>query len=80
MFTNYRHVSLLPQFSKILEKLFCKRLTKYVEKYNILSNSLYGFRQDHSTSLTLIEIIEEITFASDKNVYNWGFYRFKKGL
>ena len=38
-FTNYRPVSLLPQFSKVLEKLFDKRLTDFIEKYNVLSNS-----------------------------------------
>ena len=37
-FTNYRPVSLLRQFSKILEKLFDKRLTEFIEKYNLLSN------------------------------------------
>ena len=29
-FTNYRPVSLLPQFSKVLEKLFLKRLISYI--------------------------------------------------
>ena len=31
-FINYRPVSLLPQFSKILEKLFEIRLVKFLEK------------------------------------------------
>ncbi len=31
-FTNYRPVSLLPQFSKILEKLFNNRLDAFIEK------------------------------------------------
>ena len=42
-FTNYRPVSLLPQFSKILEKLFDKRLTEFIEKSNILSNAQYAW-------------------------------------
>ena len=37
-FTNYRPVSLLPQFSKILEKLFNNRLNKFLEINNTLSS------------------------------------------
>ncbi len=43
VFSNYRPVSLLPQFSKILEKLFVIRLDKFIDRYNILSSSQYGF-------------------------------------
>ena len=32
VFTNYRPVSLLPQFSKILERLFNNRLDSFIEK------------------------------------------------
>lgn len=34
-FTNYRPVSLLPQFSKIIEKLFIKRLDIFLDKKNV---------------------------------------------
>lgn len=63
---NYRPISLLPQFSKILEKLFVVRLNKFINKNNILSNSQYGFRSNHSTSTAIIELAEEITNAMDK--------------
>ena len=66
LYTNYRPISLLPQFSKIIEKLFCKRLTKFIEKHSVLNNSQYGFRNEDSTSLAIIELIEEITCANDE--------------
>ena len=47
------------------EKLFAKRLNKFIDKQNILNDSQYGFRHDHSTCLALIELIEQITLASD---------------
>ena len=62
-FTNYRPVSLLPQFSKILEKLFGIRLDSFIDRYNLLSSNQYGFRRNMSTSLALIELTEEITTA-----------------
>ena len=34
-FNNYRPISLLPQFSKILEKLFDDRLEQFICKNNI---------------------------------------------
>ena len=58
LFTNYRPVLLLPQFSKILEKIYYSRLDKFVSKHDILSNSQYGFRQNMSTNLALLELVE----------------------
>ena len=40
-FTNYRPVSLLPQFSKILEKLFNNRLEKFLEMNELLVEGQY---------------------------------------
>ena len=44
-FTNYRPISVLTSFSKILEKLISIRLLSFIDKYNILSYSQYGFRK-----------------------------------
>jgi len=68
-FPNYRPISLLPQFSKILEKLFSNRLDKFLDKHEILSDNQYGFRPNSSTSLALIDSIEEITNALEHKQY-----------
>ena len=74
--TNYRPISLLPQFSKILEKLFLTRINSFLIANNILSSSQYGFRTKLSTSLAVMELIEEITNATDnKKTCNWCIYR-----
>ena len=80
VFTNYRPISLLPQFSKILEKLFYVRLDNFIERHSILSNSQYGFRPNISTSLALLELREEIASALDKKKYYWCFYTLKKAF
>ena len=74
VFTNYRPVSLLPQFSKILEKLFNNRLDNFVEKYNLLNESQYGFRNNRSTSLALLELIEDITTSLDNKKSTIGVF------
>lgn len=68
-YNNYRPVSLLPQFSKILEKLFDKRIRNFNEKYNLLSDSQYGFRQNRSTALALIDLIEEISNCIENKTF-----------
>lgn len=73
-FTNYRPVSLLPQFSKILEKLFNTRLDTFIEKHKLLTDSQYGFRENRSTSLALMELIEEITNCVDNKKYAIGIF------
>ena len=40
-----------------------------IEKYKILHIYQYGFRRRHSTSLALIDIVDKIKDALDKNEY-----------
>ena len=64
-FSNYRPISLLPNFSKILEKLMFNRLTNFLNKYEILYEQQYGFRQHFSTDFALIELSDKIARAMD---------------
>ena len=48
-FTNYRPISLLQQFKKILEKLYNARLENSLNRYDLLCQSQYGFRSNMST-------------------------------
>lgn len=66
IFTNYRPVSVLPAFSKIFEKLMYKRLMTFIEEYKILYKYQFGFRRNHSTSMALVTLIDNITSALDK--------------
>uniref|UniRef100_A0A672HNX1 Reverse transcriptase domain-containing protein n=1 Tax=Salarias fasciatus TaxID=181472 RepID=A0A672HNX1_SALFA len=68
-FSNYRPISLLPQFSKILEKVFSTRLDNFLQKHKILDNSQYGFRANHSTALAIMEFTEKIATEIDNNNY-----------
>ena len=72
--TNYRPISLLPKFSKILEKLFLTRINGFLCANNILSSSQYGFRTKLSTSLAVVELIEEITNATDNKKHAIGVF------
>ena len=72
VFTNYRPVSLLPQFSKIL--LFSEQLDEFIEKQNILCESQYDFISNRSTSMALLELIEEITSAVDNKKCTIGVF------
>ena len=73
-FSNYRPISLLPNFSKILEKLMCKRLVDFLDKHSILYEQQYGFRQNYSTELAHIELSDRIAQAIDKKEFMIGIF------
>jgi hypothetical protein len=73
-FTNYRPISLLSQFSKILEKLFVERLDNFIEKHHLLSDHQYGFRCNMSTSMAVMELVEGISTAIDNREYTVGVF------
>ena len=73
-FSNYRPISVLPCFSKILEKLMYKRIIKFIDKHNTLNEHQYGFRKKHSTNHAILELVTKITKAIDSNQYTMGVF------
>ena len=66
--TNYRPVSVLPVFSKFLERIVYNRLINFLNKYDILSQNQYGFRKNYSTAHALIQLYDKISNALDNKV------------
>ena len=63
---NYRPISLLCSFSKIIEKIVCARLSNFLEFNNLFSNSQYGFRKKHSTIHPLVHFLNFVSSSLDK--------------
>ena len=79
IFSNYRPISVLPVFSKILERLLHSRLIKYFNEKEILTDSQFGFRKGYSTEIALSYTIDRITSELDnKNNVIGIFLDFKK--
>ena len=57
---NYRPISVLPLFSKIMERLIHDRLYGYLDRCQMLSSSQSGFRKAHSTSTCLYDFLNEV--------------------
>ena len=64
-FNNYRPISLLSVFSKILERLMYNRLLRFINRYNFFNKYQFGFRNKHSTFMALIILLENVTKALD---------------
>ncbi len=72
--SNYRPISLLSIFNRIFEKVMYKRLKNFLEKYNILHENQYGFREKRSTQHAIIDIVNQIQTNMDKNMYTCGIF------
>jgi hypothetical protein len=60
---NYRPISLLCTFSKILEKIVAGRLHKYLNINNLISSNQFGFRAKHSTVHPMFKLLNSAANA-----------------
>jgi len=71
---NYRPISLLSVFDKLLEKLMYKRVYTFLVKHNILYKHQFGFRKNYSTALALIEVMDNIYKKLDEQHFVLGIF------
>ena len=72
--SNYRPISLLSSFSKLLEKLMYKRLYNFLKCYKILNAEQFGFRLGHATSHATTLVISNIADAFEKKLLTIGVF------
>lgn len=72
--SNYRPISVLPAFSKVLERLVYNRLLDFINKNEILSKNQYGFRHQISTSMALIDLVDQISTSIENNEHTVGIF------
>ena len=72
--TNYRPISLLSVFSKILEKIVHKQLYEFLQLNSVIYESQFGFQKNRSTLHSLIEIVENIRNCMDTSNYGCGIF------
>ena len=67
--TNYRPISILSIFSKILEKLVHTWKLSFLKFHSVLTPTQYGFRPKYSTLHALLDIINSALDKIEKKLY-----------
>ena len=72
--SNYKPISLLSMFDKLLEKLMYNRSDPFFQKHNVFYKYQFGFRKNHATNNALTEVMNYIYKSLDEGNYVFGIY------
>ena len=72
--SNYRPISVLLCFSKILERIMYNRLYKYLTTEKLLYSKQFGFQTGPSTEHATIELVDQIYKSFEKDHYRLGVF------
>ena len=72
--SNYRPISVLPCFSKILEHVMYNRLYKHLTDQKILHPQQFGFRKGHSAEHVITQLVHQIYESFEKDNYTVGIF------
>ena len=71
---NYRPISLLSVFDKIIEKIMHRRLYEFLDEHDILFSNQFGFRKKSSAVHALLDITERVRESLDNGKYGCGVF------
>ena len=72
--SNYRPISILPCFSKILERIMYNRLINYLSENNLLFQKQFGFQASKSTDHAILELSDQIHDSFERNIFTLGIF------
>ena len=72
--SNYRPVSVLPVMSKVLERLMYNRLLSFINEHKILYKLQFGFRDNHSTAMALMTLVDNIANSINNGDFTLGVF------
>ena len=71
---DYRPISVLPCFSKMLERIMYNRLFKYSTANEILCKKQFGFREGHLTEHATSQLTDQIKHSFEKYHFTLGIF------
>ena len=72
--SNYRPISVLSCFSKILERIMYNRLYSFLINNNILYTKLFGFQKEHSTEHAILQLTNQLIQSFDRDEFTIGIF------
>jgi hypothetical protein len=71
---NYRPISILSPFSKVLEKIVHDQMLSYLEKHKTLFSYQFGFRKRYSTEQAVLEMTDGVKADIDQKQLTCGVF------
>ena len=78
--SNYRPISILSSFIKVLEKVMYNQLQEHLNKYSILAEEVFGFRADSTTNKAIYKLLNETLNALNSKFIVGGIFLILKML
>ena len=72
--SNYRPISILPVFSKVLEKMMYNGVYNHLDSKGLLYEKQFGFQRNNSTEHAILQLTRDITSSFEKGEYTLGVF------
>ena len=72
--SNYRPISILPVFSKVLERIMYNRVYNHLDSKGLLYEKHFGFQRNNSTEHVILQLTRDITSSFEKEEYILGVF------
>ena len=67
--SNYRPITTVSVYSKLIEKLVHKRMTSFISQYDLIKPNQFGFQKSKCTSDAILEFLENVYESFNENKY-----------